>query len=315
LVRRPCILVADDQPANILIVSHALTDEFEVCSAANGAEILERAAAGGVDLVLLDVEMPGLDGFEVCRRLKADPRTAGIPVIFVTARDASTDEARGFDVGGVDYITKPIRPAIVRARVRTHLDLKQARDLLEQLASIDALTGIANRRRLDEALDLEWRRAIRGRRWLSLAIADVDEFKRFNDTYGHVRGDERLRAIAASLDGISRRPGDLVARYGGEEFALLFPEINPQLMQDLMKTLLEGVMALDSSHPSSRPGDHVTVSVGAISVLPSCDRSALSVLDAADRLLYEAKTSGRCRCVHLDLATDLKAVIVPTVST
>src|SRR6185295_1141656 len=115
------------------------------------------------------VVMPDLDGFEVCRRLKSDERTSGIPVIFVTAREETSDETLGFDVGGVDYITKPIRPAIIRARVRTHLELKQARDLLEQLASVDALTGIANRRGFDSALDLEWRRAIRRGRWLSLA--------------------------------------------------------------------------------------------------------------------------------------------------
>src|SRR5580765_361966 len=140
---QPRILVADDQPANLLLVASALKAEYDVVSVGSGADLLERATAGDVDLILLDVEMPGLDGFEVCRRLKADPRSARIPIIFLTARDTSSDEALGFDVGGVDYIAKPIRPAVIRARVRTHLELKQARDLLEQLASIDALTGIA----------------------------------------------------------------------------------------------------------------------------------------------------------------------------
>jgi len=308
-VTRPRILVADDQPANLLLVAHALKDEYDVGSATSGAELLERAASGDVDLVLLDVEMPGLDGFEVCRRLRADPRTAGILIIFLTARDTSSDEALGFDVGGVDYITKPIRPSIVRARVRTHLELKQARDLLEQAAWTDALTGIANRRRFDTALELEWRRALRRERWLSLAIADVDDFKRFNDASGHLKGDDCLRAIAGSLNQITRRSGELCARYGGEEFALIFPELDTSMMQQAMTRLLEAIRRLDISHPDSRSGTRVTVSVGAISVLPARNQSGLEMLDAADRLLYEAKAAGRNRCVHLDHATDVKTVI------
>jgi diguanylate cyclase (GGDEF)-like protein len=308
-VAQPRILVADDQAANLLIVAHALKDEFEVCSTTSGEELIERASAGDVDLVLLDVEMPGLDGFEVCRRLKADSRTAQIPVIFLTARDAMSDEALGFDVGGVDYITKPIRPAIIRARVRTHLELKHARDLLEQLASVDALTGIANRRGFDTAVDLEWRRAVRRGSWVSLAIADVDDFKRFNDAGGHLLGDSCLRDLAASFNRITRRSGELAARYGGEEFALIFPDLDPPLMQQAMTVLLEGVRALNITHPASRSGPMVTVSVGAVSVVPSLDRSILEALEMADRLLYEAKESGRNRCVHADLATSRKTVI------
>jgi len=303
------ILVADDQPANLLLVANALKSEYEVISAGSGAELLERAASGDIDLILLDVEMPDLDGFEVCRRLKADARTAPIPIIFLTARDASADEALGFDVGGVDYIAKPIRPAIIRARVRTHLELKRARDLLEQLASIDALTGIANRRGFDSAIDLEWRRAFRARRWLSLAIVDVDDFKKFNDALGHLKGDQCLRQIATSFNRITRRSGELAARYGGEEFALIFPELDAPLMQQVMRSLLESVKALEIPHPGSRCSSIVTVSVGALSLLPSHDQSMLEVLDATDRLLYEAKESGRNRCVHMDMATDRKNTI------
>jgi PleD family two-component response regulator len=210
----PRVVVADDQAENGLIVAAALKGEFEVVQVASGAEVLNQAAAGDLDLVLLDVMMPGMDGFEICRRLKADPLTAAIPVIFVTARDDSADEAYGFELGAVDYITKPIRPSIVRARVRAHVELKRTRDLLEQLASIDPLTGVANRRHFDQALEEEWRRSVRSDRWLSLALVDVDHFKRFNDSHGHLAGDERLRAIASSLAQSARRAGDLVARYG-----------------------------------------------------------------------------------------------------
>src|SRR6185369_5864487 len=144
---RQRLLIVDDQPANVRVMAEALRDQYELYFATSGANALEIAAASGIELVLLDVVMPDLDGFEVCRRLKSDERTNKIPVIFVTAREEISDEARGFDVGGVDYITKPVQPLIVRARVRTHLELKQARDLLESLATLDGLTGIANRRR------------------------------------------------------------------------------------------------------------------------------------------------------------------------
>jgi PleD family two-component response regulator len=203
----PRILVADDDRINTLIISNALKGEFEVVEAGTGTEVLERVAAGDIDLVLLDVVMPGLDGFDVCRRLKSDPTTADIPVIFVTSLEESSEETQGFAVGAVDYIMKPIHPPIVRARVRTHVELKRTRDLFEKLASVDPLTGLANRRRFDAALVGEWRRTTRSGRWLSLAMVDVDHFKEFNDRHGHPAGDQCLQAIAASLLRGMRRAG------------------------------------------------------------------------------------------------------------
>jgi diguanylate cyclase (GGDEF)-like protein len=303
----PRILVADDEAANLLIVSHALKGEFEVVPATTGAELLERAAVGGVDLILLDIVMPGLDGFEICRRLKSNPLTAGIPVIFITGLEESSDETRGFDVGAVDYITKPIRPAIVRARVRTHVELKRSRDLLEQLASRDPLTGIANRRRFDAAFDEEWRRMARAGRWLSIAIVDVDHFKQFNDRHGHIAGDQRLREIACSLDKVARRAGELVARYGGEEFGVILPEVDSAMMPGVMRAMMTSV----SSDSVNGIGgcEIVTVSIGAVSVIPGRDQTPTDALAAADRLLYEAKGAGRDRGVHLDLMTLTKDCI------
>jgi diguanylate cyclase (GGDEF)-like protein len=298
------LLIVDDQPANIRVMAEALRDHYELFFATSGSKALEIASTAGVELVLLDVVMPDLDGFEVCRRLRSNERTSRIPVIFVTAREETSDEARGFDVGAVDYITKPIRPPVVRARVRTQLELKQARDLLETLASVDALTGIGNRRRFDHSLDEEWRRAVRNGSWFSLAILDVDHFKRFNDTYGHARGDECLRAIAQAITVVARRPGDLAARYGGEEFGIILPETDPPAMAAVMKRLLAAVEALAIPHAASLTGAHVSVSVGAVSVVASTDREAASILEAADRLLYEAKENGRNRVVHLDGSGD-----------
>lgn len=294
---KPRVLIVDDQPANVRVMAEALSDLYEIFFATSGTKALEIAASSNIDLILLDVVMPELDGFEVCGRLKANPRTSGIPVIFVTAREETSDEARGFDVGAVDYITKPIRPPVVRARVRMQLELKHARDLLERLALIDPLTGIANRRRFDAALDEEWKRATRHGAWFSLAIVDVDDFKAFNDTYGHSRGDDCLRAIAHTLAGVARRPGDLAARYGGEEFAIILPEMDGESMYAQMQRLLGGVESLKLAHRQSRCSDHVTISIGAVSVL-AADGHALDILDAADRLLYKAKENGRNQVVH-----------------
>ena len=167
----------DDNPTNVKVLQTRLrADGYEVVTASDGEEGLAAAREQTPDLILLDVVMPEINGFDVCRQLKSDDRTAPIPVIFVTAREEESDEARGFDIGAVDYITKPIRPSIVRARVRMHLELKRARDLLERLASIDGLTGIANRRQFDSLMDQEWKRATRSSSFFSLAIIDVDEF-------------------------------------------------------------------------------------------------------------------------------------------
>lgn len=299
---KPRLLIVDDQPANIRVMAEALHGRYEVLFATSGAKALEIAATGEIELVLLDVVMPELDGFEVCKRLKSDERTSRIPVIFVTAREEASEETRGFDVGGVDYITKPIRPPVVLARVQTHLELKRSRDLLEQLASIDPLTGIPNRRRFDVALEQEWKRAVRAGSPLSLAIVDVDYFKKFNDSYGHARGDECLRAVAQTLDAAARRPGDLAARYGGEEFGAIFPDTDSEAMQRVADRLLEAVRALAIEHAASACGPRVSVSIGSVSLVPSLDDSAAAVLEHADRMLYQAKEQGRDRAVHLDLS-------------
>jgi len=306
--RRPCVLVADDEATNVLVITHALKPDFDVIQASSGDEALARVAAGGIDLLLLDVMMPGLDGFEVCRRLKAEPETAAIPIIFVTALEDSAEETLGFEIGAVDYITKPIRPAIVRARVRTHVELKRSRDMLEHLALIDPLTGVSNRRHFGSVLDAEWRRAYRAKSWLSLALIDVDLFKQFNDRYGHLAGDDRLRAIAGALSQTFRRAGDMIARYGGEEFAVVLPGLGPDTMPVILRDLLtaaanaEGAVAIDDS---ARP----TISIGGISVVPSNDVTVQSMIATADDLLYEAKKGGRDRAVHRNGTTGETVVV------
>jgi diguanylate cyclase (GGDEF)-like protein len=300
------LLIVDDQSPNIRVIAEALRPEYDLFFATNGEKALEIVGTNDIELVLLDVVMPNMDGFEVCRRLKADERTTRIPVIFVTAREEAHDEARGFDLGAVDYITKPIQPAIVRARVRTHLELKRAHDLLERLASIDGLTGIANRRRFDTALDQEWKRACRNALPLSLVMIDVDDFKKYNDTYGHAKGDNCLRAIARALLSVARRPSDLAARYGGEEFAIVLPETDGAAMQHVLVTLLDAIHGLAIEHSASSCAKTVTISAGAVTMVPAREAAASSIVEAADQLLYDVKRTGRNHAIHADLTTGMR---------
>ena len=290
---RQTVLIVDDTPANIEMLSEALSDEYEVLFATSGQDALDIAAEQHPDLILLDVMMPEMDGYEVCARLKGDTTTRTIPVIFVTAMDHEEEETEGLNVGAIDYLTKPIRPAIVRARVRNHLELKRYRDNLECLSSTDGLTGIANRRRFDESLAREWQRARRSQTPLSLILMDVDLFKGYNDHYGHLAGDDCLRLLAREMAAWVRRPTDLVARYGGEEFACLLPDTDGEGAVSLGHKLLRQVDTLQIPHARSTVADHVTLSLGAATLIPVVGQPASDLIRSADECLYAAKRHGR----------------------
>ncbi len=293
------VLIVDDRPANVQALAEALGKDYELLVAESARRALELAPSA--DLVLLDVRMPDMDGLEVCRRLKAEEATRRIPVIFVTGLEQTEHETRGFEAGAVDYIVKPINPAIVRARVRTHLELKAARDLLERLATMDALTGIANRRRFDDALQEEWRRSMRTSHLLTLAFADIDHFKAFNDRHGHGGGDLCLRRVAEALQRLGRRPGELVARYGGEEFAFLLPDVDLEGARAFVARALHAVAGIEIE--GLTPAGALGVSVGAVTLIPSPLNSLEDALRAADQGLYKAKAAGRGRGLVHDLET------------
>jgi diguanylate cyclase (GGDEF)-like protein len=296
MTTRPCVLIIDDEPANVRVLAEALQGAYELRFATGGERALALVTSHAVDLVLLDVVMPGLDGFELLRRLKAEPATREIPVIFVTARDEVGEEERGFDAGAVDYITKPISPPIVRARVRTHLELKRQRDLLERRALIDGLTGIANRRRFDEEWTRRAARAFEQRQALRLLLIDIDHFKDYNDHYGHGPGDECLRRVAVALQGVGQHTGDLTARYGGEEFVVILDDAPGSDAATHAQKLLAAVRDLDLPHARSGSAARVSISIGALERAPDT-RDGRDLLESADRLLYEAKRGGRNRCV------------------
>jgi len=290
------ILIVDDERHNIKVLADFLRDEHRIMAAKSGKQAIEAVQGPNLpDLILLDIMMPGMDGYDVCRQLKADPRTMHIPVIFITALDASDDEARGFDVGAVDYIAKPFKPVIVKARVRTHIQLKRKTDLLERLALLDGLTEIPNRRCFDVTLEKELRRKKRDGSLLSLVILDIDYFKKYNDTYGHAAGDTCLRQVAGAMKECIKRGSDFAARYGGEEFAIILPGTDGNGAMTIAEKVRHSVAALDIRHAASDVAGHVTVSLGVATVFEDRDVSPVDLINAADAALYQAKEMGRNR--------------------
>lgn len=294
---RQRVLIVDDSPENIAFIKEALRDQYAVSVALDGATALDIAASESdrPDLILLDIMMPGMNGYQVCQHLKSNEKTQDIPVVFVTAMHEIDDEEKGLRLGAIDYITKPIRPSILCARVRNHMELKQHRDLLEKMAAVDGLTGVANRRRFEETLDSEWKRSIRSNIPLAMLMIDIDFFKNFNDHYGHGAGDKCIKEIAATIATSTHREGDLTARYGGEEFVVLLPETDRDGVVSVAETIRTNIEALNIPHAFSQCSKNVTVSIGAGAMVPRADTSPEALVKAVDEQLYRAKRNGRNR--------------------
>ncbi|CAK0743299.1 two-component system, chemotaxis family, response regulator WspR [Azospirillaceae bacterium] len=293
------ILIVDDEPINLDILVDIFEDDYEISIAVNGEQALELAHRVRPDLILLDVMMPGINGYEVCTNLKLDSATADIPVIFITGLSEDQAESQGLDVGAVDYVTKPINPKIIRRRVSNHLELKKARDRLAQLSVTDGLTGLANRRCFDQVLESEIQRLRRMNvGCISLIMIDVDHFKKYNDTYGHISGDNCLRTVAGAIQSTVSRTTDLAARYGGEEFACILPATPLAGAEELAERIRLAVLGLNIPHAASTTASMVTVSLGvAVVTGEAVGENLTSVIAAADAMLYRAKNTGRNRVV------------------
>ena len=301
LNERGTILVVDDERVVFDSLELFLEGQHDLLYADNGSRGLVMARSERVDLILLDIGMPDINGYELCRMLKNDPETQDIPVIFLTAFSSREDEAKGLEAGAMDYIAKPINPAVVRARVRTQMTIKLQRDALEVLVRKDALTSLINRRGFDELLKREWRRAARARKPLSLIMVDIDSFKLYNDNYGHIAGDQCLQQVSTCLSSVLHRGGDHLARFGGEEFAALLADTPFEFVGLMGERLRAAVEAMQIPHAHSLAKKVVTISVGAATVVPVHTDNPATLLMEADRMLYEVKKAGRNAVRVVDL--------------
>jgi diguanylate cyclase (GGDEF)-like protein len=288
------VLVVDDTPANLSLMSSLLKDTYKVKVANCGDRALEIAQSDAPpDLILLDIMMPGMDGYEVCRRLKAQEATKDIPIIFITAMADVENESMGLALGAVDYISKPFNKTVVKARIRVHMQLQRQSRLLESLVFMDALTEISNRRALDQTFANEWARSQRNGSPLSYILIDIDLFKQFNDHYGHGSGDECLARVAKGLHGCVQRPGDCLGRYGGEEFAAVLANTDMDQALQVAQNFHASVAALQIPHAYSGVAAHVTISIGVATTHPVPEQNSNMLSDAADRMLYAAKHAGK----------------------
>jgi diguanylate cyclase (GGDEF)-like protein len=292
-VSKAKILIVDDEYINIEILDAGLSGEYQTMRCEFGPDTMKIAQIEQPDIILLDINMPEMNGYQVCHALKENDLTRHIPVVFSSALDTVEDEILGFEFGASDYITKPFNMQLVLLRVRNLLLLKQKTDLLEKLANLDGLTNIPNRRHFDSVFQAEWHRAKRRNESISVCLLDVDSFKQFNDHYGHVAGDKCLIAIANELVHSCRRGSDVAARYGGEEFVVLLAEGNSADALAFSENLCKRICELGIKHAYSKCTDVITVSIGVATVIPKDDVPRESLLTQADEQLYRAKKNGK----------------------
>ena len=286
------ILVIDDEKTNLMALNTILSPDYTIFIAKSGQEGLKRIGIDKPDLILLDILMPEMDGFEVLKRLKESEDTRDIPVIIITSLDNEADEEKGLELGAVDYIGKPFKNAIVKARVRIHIQILHQIRTIERLGMIDGLTNIPNRRCFDDRLALEWRRALREQKPLAFMMLDMDTFKAYNDTYGHPQGDTLLRTMAQIFTATILRPLDFAARLGGEEFGILLPNTDLQAAVRIAEKIR---LKVETARIPTVEGKitAATVSIGVASLVPFPQITVDEFIALADGNLYMAKEKGR----------------------
>jgi len=289
------ILITDDERMNVEVLAGILAPAYNLLIARNGARALELAASQRPDLILLDVIMPDMSGFEVIRALKGSEETAGIPVIFITGLTSAADEEKGFFLGAVDYIAKPFNKSIVNARVNTQMKIVDQMRTIEQIGLMDPLTKIPNRRGFENRLNAEWGRAVREKAPIAILVMDIDKFKVYNDTYGHQQGDAALKAFAAAVAGSLMRPVDFAARWGGEEFVVLLPGADAGGAAEVAERVRRNVEAVIIPAENDAV-TQITASIGVNAAYPGVGDSMEIFIKKADQALYKAKNEGRNRC-------------------
>lgn len=284
------ILIVDDEKSNLDVLYHILHENHNIIVAKNGDDAIRIATEALPDLMLLDIILPGMDGFEVLTELKKNEDTAKIPIIIITGLNDMENEEKGFYLGAVDYITKPFHSSIVKARVETHLKIIRQMRTIERFCQIDSLTEIPNRRSFDNHLAIEYGRLTRDKQPLGILMIDVDFFKAYNDTYGHQMGDVVLKSLAKVFVQTLKRTTDLVFRWGGEEFTVLLPNTDLKGAVNVAEKIRKNTEDLVIGDGKT-PG--VTVSIGVYSDIPSIDNSMHDFVENADAAMYKAKQTGR----------------------
>jgi len=291
------LLIVDDESTNLKFLSYILGSDYTIFTATNGENAIEKTRDYMPDLILLDILMPGMDGYQTLSELRKHEELRKIPVIFITGLNSDEDEEKGLALDAADYITKPFSPMIVKLRVRNQVQIINQLRTIERLSMTDQLTNLPNRRSFDARLRMEWNRAVREQTPISILITDVDNFKNFNNTYGHQQGDLVLQMVAKTFPQSFRHPGDFAARWGGEEFVVLLPNTSLDDVLDIAEKIRANIEnavipCIDGSTTK------VTVSIGVNSQIPAQGDSIDAFISGADKALYTAKENGRNRIIH-----------------
>jgi len=290
------LLIVDDENANLKILTYILGKEYTIYTAASGRSAIEKSREFSPDLILLDILMPDMDGYQTLAEIKKTEEIKKIPVVFITGLDSEEDEEKGLSLDAADYITKPFSPTIVKLRVRSQIQIINQMRTIERLSMIDQLTGIPNRRSFDDRLKMEWKQAIREQKPISILMMDLDKFKNINDNYGHLQGDMVLQTVAGIFPGAFRRPGDFAARWGGEEFVVLMPNTPFEGAMEVAENIRSNIECAEM--PSiSDVKINITISIGVNSIIPEKDSSVDEFISMTDKALYKAKNNGRNQVV------------------
>ena len=294
--RTNSVLIVDDEPMNIRALAHILQEDYTVYAETNGKACIDAAKRLNPDLILLDIIMSEMDGFTAIQLLKQDADTKDIPVIFVTGLTDPKDEVKGFALGAADYVSKPFSPHVVLARVKHQMQILNQMRKIQKMSVTCILTGLGNRRFLNEKLEQEWERAKRTSTPLSFIIMDIDNFKCFNDTRGHINGDTALQSVAAAIKSETTRATDIAARWGGEEFVVLLPNTDLEgaevVAENIRHAIQQTPILLDDDTIT-----YVTASFGIHSTIPKLEDTytLTKFISDADQALYAAKSQGKNR--------------------
>ncbi|NTS78727.1 diguanylate cyclase [Catenovulum sp. SM1970] len=287
------ILCIDDETANLKILSSVLKQDHQVMVAKSAKQGFDIAIDVLPDLIILDVVMPDVSGFDLIEKIKKSAQLKDIPVIFITGLNSSEDEEKGLLLGACDYIHKPFNHSIIRARVNTHLEIVRQRRLLEKFANFDSLTELPNRRKWEQDIDDIWNLAAVNGESVTIGMIDVDHFKLYNDHYGHQQGDIVLRKLSGALNRVLFDYKGKIYRYGGEEFIFYLPEVAHDVLHKILNECVEIVRSLDIEHTQSKVADVVTISLGAVEQIPDIADSIDSAIKIADHNLYDVKSQSR----------------------